>query len=465
MTSEDWESHRTASRCYVCDKPLEGDSVKDHCHITGKYRGAAHNACNLKLQLSPKTTTIPVVFHNLRGYDSHLLMQAISKVEGRVSCIPNNTEKYISFSLGQLRFIDSAQFLLASLDKLVSANKPEAFHITARYEPDHQKRTLLLRKGVYPYEYMDSWERFEETKLPPKDAFYSKLTDANISDSDYAHAQRVWETFGCQTLGNYADLYCRTDVLLLADVFENFRKTSQKQYRLDPAHYYTSPGLSWDALLKKTGVELELLTDYDQHLFIEKGMRGGISMVSKRHARANNPAVEGYNPEKPNSHILYLDANNLYGWAMSQLLPTGGFRWVEDCTELAGKIQDQPADGPEGFILEVDLEYPPGASRPPQRLPVRPRAHGGSEKVDVGVSAWPSGGVVRRGRKAGPQPPRQEPLRAPLPQPPALLGARAPAPEGTPRPALRPEPLDGALHSDEHRAAEAGHQRLREGPL
>ena len=137
MTREDWETHRTARRCHVCDGLLEGDSVRDHCHITGKYRGAAHSACNLKLRLDPKTTTIPVVFHNLRGYDSHLLMRAISKVEGRMSCIPNNTEKYISFSLGQLRFIDSAQFLQASLDKLVSANKPEAFHITARYEPDH----------------------------------------------------------------------------------------------------------------------------------------------------------------------------------------------------------------------------------------------------------------------------------------------------------------------------------------
>ena len=358
MTSADWESHRTAKRCHVCDGLLKGDSVRDHCHITGKYRGAAHSACNLKSRLSPKTTTIPVVFHNLWGYDSHLLMQAISKVEGRISCIPNNTEKYISFSLGQLRFIDSAQFLLAPLDKLVAANKPEAFQFTTHYEPDHQKRGLLMRKGVYPYEYMDSWERFEETQLPPAHSFYSKLTDENISDSDYEHAQRVWETFGCQTLGNYTDLYCRTDVLLLADVFENFRKTSQKQYRLDPAHYYTSPGLSWDALLKKTGVELELLTDYDQHLFIEKGMRGGISMVSKRHARANNPAVEGYDSEKPNSHILYLDANNLYGWAMSQPLPTGGFRWVEDCDGLAGTIKDQPADGPEGFILEVDLEYP-----------------------------------------------------------------------------------------------------------
>ena len=109
---------------------------------------------------------------------------------------------------------------------------------------------------------------------------------------------------------------------------------------------------------RKQAVELELLTDYDQHLFIEKGMRGGISMVSKRHARANNPRVEGYDPEKPNSHNLYLDANNLYGWAMSQPLPTGGFQWVEDCDKLAKTIADLPAYCSEGYILEVDLEYP-----------------------------------------------------------------------------------------------------------
>ena len=142
MTREDWLAFRTAETCHVCDKPLESDSVRDHCHITGEYRGAAHNACNLKLRLNP---SIPLVFHNLRGYDSHLLMQAISKVEGRVSCIPNNTEKYISFSLGQLRFIDSAQFLLASLDKLVAANPPGAFQITAQHEPNRERRELLMR--------------------------------------------------------------------------------------------------------------------------------------------------------------------------------------------------------------------------------------------------------------------------------------------------------------------------------
>ena len=141
MTREDWHAFRTAETCYVYDKPLERDSVRDHCHITGKYRGAAHNACNLKLRLNPKTTTIPVVFHNLRGYDSHLLMQAISNVECRINCIPNNTAKYISFSLGQLRFIDSAQFLLASLDRLVAANRPEAFQTT-------QHNTSQTRQGA-----------------------------------------------------------------------------------------------------------------------------------------------------------------------------------------------------------------------------------------------------------------------------------------------------------------------------
>ena len=128
-------------------------------------------------------------------------MQAISKVEGRISYIPNNTEKYISFSLDQLRFIDSAQFLPLSLDKLVAANKPEAFQITARYEPVEERRELLMRKGVYPYEYMDSWERFAEPKLPFKEALFSKLSDQHISDEEYRHAQRVWEVFNCKTWG------------------------------------------------------------------------------------------------------------------------------------------------------------------------------------------------------------------------------------------------------------------------
>ena len=175
MTSEDWQANNTATTCHICLQDLARDSVCDHCHITGKYRATAHSACNLKLRLSPKATVVSVFFHNLRGYDSHLLMQAISKMEDKISCIPNNTEKYI-FSLGQLRFIDSTQFLLASLDKLVVANWPEAF------EPNEARCKLIMCKSVYPYEYMDSWACFEETQLPPKETFYSKLSDENINE-------------------------------------------------------------------------------------------------------------------------------------------------------------------------------------------------------------------------------------------------------------------------------------------
>ena len=141
---------------------------------------------------------------------------------------------------------------------------------------------------------MDSWERFDETELPPIEKFYSSLLGFNISPEDYKHAQKVWKTFNCKTLADYHDLYLKTDVNLLSDAFENFRNICLQQYKLDPANYYTSPGLSWDALLKKPNVNLELLTDYDMHLLVERGLRGGISMVSNRYAKANNPLLEKF---------------------------------------------------------------------------------------------------------------------------------------------------------------------------
>ena len=146
----------------------------------------------------------------------------------------------------------------------------------------------MTRKGVYPYDYVKSIEQLKETKLPPKEAFYSILYNEEISDEDYQHALNVWDNFDCQTLQDYHDLYLKSDVLLLADVFENFRKTCLKYYKLDPCHYYTAPGLAWDACLKLTKQELQLLTDYDMLMMFEKGIRGGISHISKRYAEANN---------------------------------------------------------------------------------------------------------------------------------------------------------------------------------
>ena len=328
MTKEDRDRHRAADLCWVCDGPFEdyqpGDThclwkVKDHDHITGEYRGAAHSKCNLLLQINAYHTPIPVFFHNLKNYDAHHLMSAIGCTEekktiitdkdgvpimktdkdgkdtneprtvtdGKLSGICQNMEKLISFSWGQFRFVDSFAFLSSSLGRLVG-NTPKANLNITRLYIEQEKFKLITRKGVFPYEYMDSFERFEETQLPPKENFYSSLTDESISDSDYQHAQEVWATFNCKKLKDYHDVYLGSDVLLLADVFENFRRTALSTYKLDPAHYLTLPGYSWDALLKSTEVSLELLTDPDMYLFIEKGLRGGISMVSHRHVQANN---------------------------------------------------------------------------------------------------------------------------------------------------------------------------------
>ena len=185
----------------------------------------------------------------------------------------------MSFSMGQLRFIDSFQFMSMSLEKLVT-NLP--FDGLTHLEQHTDYTDLLKRKGVYPYDYVDSLARLEETCLPPKSAFHSRLMNANISDFDYSHAENVWTTFNLNTLGDYHYLYMKKDVLLLADIFERFRKTCLSYYGLDPAHYYTAPGLRWGAMLKITGVSLELFTDPDMNLFIENGIRDGVSSIFNR---------------------------------------------------------------------------------------------------------------------------------------------------------------------------------------
>lgn len=148
----------------------------------------------------------------------------------------------------------------------------------------NEQLDLLIRKGIYPYEYMDDVSRFRERQLPPRESFYSSLTDEGISEEDFNHAQNVWRKFEMSTMKDYHDLYLLTDVLLLADVFEEFRNTCLLNYELDPVHFFTAPGLSWQAALKMTGVQLDLLTDIDQHLFIEEGIRGGVAMISHRYS-------------------------------------------------------------------------------------------------------------------------------------------------------------------------------------
>ena len=211
-----------------------------------------------------------------------------------------------------LTFIDSFQFMSSSLDKLVSNLPKEAFKYTSK-EFTGEELSLMSQKGVYPYDHMDSFEKFDQTELPVKDQFYSVLNDQDITNDEYNHAKKVWKTFNIKTMGEYHDLYLKSDVLLLADVFESFGKTCLQYYKLDPCHNFTSPGLSWDAMLKMTNIKLELMTDVDMFQFIEKGMGGGVSYIANRQGKANNKYMKEYDEKAPSKYIMYLDANNLYG--------------------------------------------------------------------------------------------------------------------------------------------------------
>ena len=372
LTRAEQKLFNEAKTCHICSRELGEDKVRDHCHFTGQYRGAAHNKCNL---MCKKPKVLPVLFHNLQGYDAHLFIKQLYRLKGDLECILSTEEKYITFYKKikvdeingaditfEIRFIDSFKFLQTSLANLVSNLSPDDFHNTK-----HTFKTntsLLTRKGVYPYDYVSSLNKLSETQLPPKEEFYSKLNDEHITDEDYQHAINVWNTFGCKTLRDYHDLYLKSDVKLLADVFENFRKTCLHHYKLDPAHYYTSPGLAWDACLKTTGQHLQLLSDYDMLMMFERGIRGGITHISKRYAEANNKYIKNYDPKKESTFIQYLDANNLYGWAMSQHLPTHGFKWMKNLTveklyEILNKVSNSMANPyKKGYIFEVDLEYP-----------------------------------------------------------------------------------------------------------
>ena len=363
---EESKGFNEATKCWICNEKFDGNvKVRDHCHFTGRYRGAAHNSCNLKYR---KSNFTPVVFHNLSWYDSHLFIKNLGFSEGNIDCIPNNEEKYISFTqkiqVGSytnkqgetkplnhaIRFIDSFKFMATSLDKLVNNLTKDAFNNVKRYYAE-DKLDILARKGVYPYEYMDTPGKLKETQLPPKRAFYSELNYEGITNEDYAHAHKVWKAFEMKSLKDYHDLYNRVDVLLLADVFENFRDICIKNYNLDPAHYYTAPDLAWDAALKVTEVKLELLSNMDMLLMVEKGIREGMFLISNRYGKANNKYMgKSFKEREPSNYITYLDANNLYGWAMSEPLPTHGFKWMKP-KELENWRN-------YSCILVVGLEYP-----------------------------------------------------------------------------------------------------------
>ena len=408
-----------AIECRIChnskgqfdDADNELRKVRDHDHITGRFLGAAHNRCNLQRAV---VYEIPVFFHNFKGYDSHLIAQAIGRAEGReLKVIAQNMERYMQLKWGEhLVFRDSLQFLSQSLEKLVeslrktddalygpvrTADESSFRHLSGligqNYEADYR---LLLRKGVFPYEYIDTPAKLMETALPPIEAFRSTLRGEDCKPDDYAYAQQVWQAFGCRTLDDYMKLYLTSDVCQLADVFENFRMICfEGRYGLDPAYFVSAPHLAWNSMFKMLGLELELISDSEMYRMIAPNIRGGICHASVRMERANNRFMGArYDPSKPEKYILYVDANNLYGWAMSQALPHDDFQWLTDSEMMEARelllgddpwrfwdyewrnkremarvlaVPDSDIPNPEtrsfineeaDWILEVDLEYP-----------------------------------------------------------------------------------------------------------
>lgn len=284
LNDEEKKNYEEATTCHICDKPIENvlEKVCDHDHMSGAYRGAAHMTCNINYK-EPKF--VPIVFHNLSNYDSHLFIKTFALENEDVEVIAQNKEKYISFSkrlhvgdiidckgkkrkvFYKLRFIDSFRFMNCSLEKLASYLEDEQCKEIYKYYKE-EKFQLIRQKGIFPYNFLTSFDKLSYQELPSKEEFYDIISENHVSEVDYARAKRVWDVFSCQNLGQYSDVYLTSDVLLLADVFENFRILCLENYKLDPAHYFTAPGLSWDAMLRMTGVKLELLTDIDMlHFF------------------------------------------------------------------------------------------------------------------------------------------------------------------------------------------------------
>ena len=360
ITKSQEEEFQKSTCCHICKKSflINDVKVRDHDHINGFYRGASHQKCNINL--NNKNFKIPVYFHNLKGFDGHLIIQGLKEINfENIQIIAQNFEKYMTFSFGDFRFLDTFSFLSSSLDTL-SSNLLKDGKENFKYTLNHfqkEKADLILKKGVYPYEYMDCYEKFDETSLPIISKFYSSLNESHIEETDYEHAKKIWNEFNIQNLGEYHDLYLKTDVLLLTDVFESFRITAMKNYGLDPSQgYFTLPNYAWDCMLKMTGVSLEKMTDIDMYQFCEKAIRGGTSLISHRYAKANNKYMKNYVEDVISSYIIYLDANNLYGQSMVQKLPLEDFTWLNHVDE--NYIQNFDIEGEYGLFVECDLHYP-----------------------------------------------------------------------------------------------------------
>jgi len=250
MSLDDQQIFDNSLNCSICQKGLGTDKVRDHCH----------SKCNLDYKVK---ICIPVFFHNFSKYDCHLFFQELGKIPVEISLIPINKENYNSVSKKinslsgnsfEIRFLDTYRFMPSSLDTLASNLVDDQLNTVKSFFSNDIEFRLMRKEGIYPYECLDSASRLEETSLPQREAFYSNLTERECSQEDYDQALKIWSHFSCSTLKDYLELYLKTDVFLLTEIFEIFRKICMQIYSLDPAQYFMTPGLSWEAMLKTTNI-------------------------------------------------------------------------------------------------------------------------------------------------------------------------------------------------------------------
>ena len=372
-------------QCYICKGEfLPGhklfQKVRDHCHYTppkwnkkhqcleSLFLGAAHAKCNLQRCTS---YVVPVYVHNFMSYDSNFLLKHLNSLNEfkNISAIPYNSNKLRTLTIKHFTFLDSYQIMNASLAQLsedlrVSGHNWNILKQSKLCSTD-QQLLCLLRKSIYPYEWVRSVDQLVATQeFPPKDAFFSKLANKTVSDEDYAHGKNVYKQFNCNNMLEYTELYCKLDTLLLAEIVLTFRQLMKEKFCLWIENYISIPQLAYDAFLLQNKIPLQLCHDPTMVQMFENNIRGGVSFVNNRHIRNVTNASE----------ILYVDANNLYGFAQCLPLPVGAYRWLSDSEIALLKLDTMVVDQPMGYVFEVDLEIPSSVHDKLDDLPLAPQA-------------------------------------------------------------------------------------------
>ena len=354
--------------CWLCQKEFklkdikENPIVKDHCHLTGRFRGLAHNNCNLNTRKA-HTSFVPILFHNFSGYDCHLISEKLINMATKKNIKINendiiaiSSENYISVKIGCLKFLDSYRFLDASLDKL-----SKTLSSFPSLDANGMEDDLFKRKLAYPYENCNNIESYYKPLKLGREDYFSNLKQSYPDFEEIIRTQAIIVKNKITNLKELTMLYLKKDVLLLTDIFQNYIDTCKKAYGINPLYSYSTPSFTWKAVLKMTGVKLDYITDDKLRLLLENNMRGGpSSCMGSRYVKRGE------------RKIVYEDMNNLYGWSMSRYLPTGDFREIKVRRSNLITILRTPNNYEHGFLIECDLEYPSSIHKKTKYFPFLP---------------------------------------------------------------------------------------------